>query len=66
MSLTFIGFIAFYFYPITSLMELIILVAFLGLSSGANGILFWSMLPDTIEYGEYILGSAVNPLYMDL
>ena len=56
MSLTFIGFIAFYFYPITSLMELIILVAFLGLSSGANGILFWSMLPDTIEYGEVHTG----------
>lgn len=56
MSLTFIGFITFYFYPITSLMELIILVAFLGLSSGANGILFWSMLPDTIEYGEVHTG----------
>ena len=56
MSMTFIAFMVFYLYPITSLNELLFLVAFLGLGSGANGILFWSMLPDTIEYGEVNTG----------
>jgi GPH family glycoside/pentoside/hexuronide:cation symporter len=36
--------------------ELLVLVALLGLGAGANGILFWSMLPDTIEYGEVKTG----------
>ena len=52
MSITFVGFVCFYLYPITTLKELLILVAFIGLGAGAGGILFWSMLPDTIEYGE--------------
>jgi len=36
--------------------ELLFLVAFIGFGSGAGGILFWSMLPDTIEYGEVHTG----------
>ena len=56
MSITFSAFIAFYFYPIATLSELLVLVALLGLGSGAGGILFWSMLPDTIEYGEVNTG----------
>ena len=56
MSLTFIAFIAFYLYPISTLNELLVLVGLLGLGAGANGILFWSMLPDTIEYGEVNTG----------
>ena len=43
---------SFYIYEIRSLNELLFLVAFIGFGSGAGGILFWSMLPDTIEYGE--------------
>jgi len=56
MSLTFIAFLIFYAYPIATLNELLFLVALLGLGAGANGILFWSMLPDTIEYGEVTTG----------
>ena len=52
MSITFVAFVCFYLYPISTLRELLILVAFIGLGAGAGGILFWSMLPDTIEYGE--------------
>ncbi len=48
-----IGFLAFYFYPTQSLSELLIILAFLGFGNGATGVLFWSMLPDTIEYGEW-------------
>ena len=51
-----IGFLAFYFYPIQSLSELLIILAFLGFGNGATGVLFWSMLPDTIEYGEWKTG----------
>ena len=46
----------FYFYDIKTLNELLFLVAFIGFGSGAGGILFWSMLPDTIEYGEVVTG----------
>ena len=52
MSITLVAFICFYLYPITTLRELLVLVAFIGFGAGAGGILFWSMLPDTIEYGE--------------
>ena len=55
-TLTLLAFIIFYFYQINSLNELLFLVAFIGFGSGAGGILVWSMLPDTIEYGEVLTG----------
>jgi GPH family glycoside/pentoside/hexuronide:cation symporter len=48
--------VSFYLYPISQLNELLVLVGFIGFGSGAGGILFWSMLPDTIEYGEVHTG----------
>ena len=51
-SITLIALMVFYLYEIETLIELLFLVAFIGFGSGAGGILFWSMLPDTIEYGE--------------
>ena len=56
MALLIIGFLVFYFYPITSLNELLLVLGFIGIGNGATGILFWSMLPDTIEYGEWKTG----------
>jgi GPH family glycoside/pentoside/hexuronide:cation symporter len=56
MSILLIGFLIFYLYPIASLNELLIILAFIGIGNGATGILFWSMLPDTIEYGEWKTG----------
>jgi len=55
-SITLTALMVFYIYPITLLNELLVLVAFIGFGSGAGGILFWSMLPDTIEYGEVNTG----------
>ncbi|MBL6900367.1 MAG: MFS transporter [SAR86 cluster bacterium] len=55
-SVTLIALISFYLYPISQLNELLVLVGFIGFGSGAGGILFWSMLPDTIEYGEVHTG----------
>ncbi|MDA7554244.1 MFS transporter [Gammaproteobacteria bacterium] len=55
-SITLIALVSFYVYPISQLNELLILVGFIGFGSGAGGILFWSMLPDTIEYGEVHTG----------
>ena len=55
-SLTIIAFLIFYLYPISTLNELLVLVALIGAGAGAAGILFWSMLPDTIEYGEVETG----------
>ena len=55
-SITLTALMVLYIYPITLLNELLVLVAFIGFGSGAGGILFWSMLPDTIEYGEVHTG----------
>ena len=55
-SITLVAMSLFYFYEINTLNELLSLVAFIGFGSGAGGILFWSMLPDTIEYGEVHTG----------
>ena len=32
------------------------MLGFIGIGNGATGVLFWSMLPDTIEYGEWKTG----------
>ena len=56
MTILLIGFLVFYFYPISSLVELLLLLGFIGIGNGATGVLFWSMLPDTIEYGEWKTG----------
>jgi len=56
MTLLLIGFLIFYFYPISSLNELLLVLGFIGIGNGATGVLFWSMLPDTIEYGEWKTG----------
>jgi GPH family glycoside/pentoside/hexuronide:cation symporter len=55
-SLTLFFLFLFFIYPIQSLVELLIIIALIGAGSGAFGILFWSMLPDTIEYGEVETG----------
>ena len=56
MILLVFSFLFFYLYPIKNLLELLIVLAFLGIGNGATGVLFWSMLPDTIEYGEWKTG----------
>ena len=56
MTLLIIGFLFFYFSPINSLNELLLILGFIGIGNGATGVLFWSMLPDTIEYGEWRTG----------
>ena len=56
MTLLFVGFCIFYLYPIAELNELLFILAFIGFANGATGVLFWSMLPDTIEYGEWKTG----------
>ena len=56
MTLLIIGFLIFYFSPINSLNELLLILGFIGIGNGATGVLFWSMLPDTIEYGEWKTG----------
>ena len=56
MGCLFLGFTLFYFYPIKEFIELLIILIFIGFANGATGVLFWSMLPDTIEYGEWKTG----------
>ncbi|MDA9636437.1 glycoside-pentoside-hexuronide (GPH):cation symporter [SAR86 cluster bacterium] len=56
MTILFSGLIIFYLYPIKGISELLIILGFIGIGNGATGVLFWSMLPDTIEYGEWKTG----------
>lgn len=56
MTIAFLGLLLFFYYPIASLNELLILLALIGVGNGAGGVLFWSMLPDTVEYGEWKSG----------
>ena len=56
MILLVFSFLFFYLYPIKNLLELLTVLMVLGIGNGATGVLFWSMLPDTIEYGEWKTG----------
>ena len=56
MAVLFLGFAIFNYYPIDDLDTLIYILIFIGFGNGATGVLFWSMLPDTIEYGEWKSG----------
>ena len=56
MAILFLGFTTFNYYPIDDLDTLIYILIFIGFGNGATGVLFWSMLPDTIEYGEWKSG----------
>ena len=56
MAVLFLGFTTFNYYPIDDLDTLIYILIFIGFGNCATGVLFWSMLPDTIEYGEWKSG----------
>ena len=56
MAVLFLGFTTFNYYPIDDLDTLIYILIFIGFGNGATGVLFWSMLQDTIEYGEWKSG----------
>ena len=56
MAVLFLGFTIFNYYRIDDLDTLIYILIFIGFGNGATGVLFWSMLPDTIEYGEWKSG----------
>jgi GPH family glycoside/pentoside/hexuronide:cation symporter len=50
------GFLAFYVNPSTDLPIVFAIIAVIALGSSSFGVLFWSMLPDTVEWGEAKLG----------
>ena len=51
-----VGMIALYVVKIAGLYQFIGHMIFITLGSSAFGILFWSMLPDTVEYGQWKTG----------
>jgi len=62
MAILFLGFTTFNYYPIDDLDTLIYILIFIGFGNGATGVLFWSMLPDTIEYGEWKSTETIEAL----
>jgi GPH family glycoside/pentoside/hexuronide:cation symporter len=54
--LAMIGYVAFWIVPADQFALLFAAIACIGLGSSALAVLFWSMLPDTVEYGEWKTG----------
>jgi GPH family glycoside/pentoside/hexuronide:cation symporter len=55
-SIVVVGLLALFLANITSLYQFIGHLFFITLGASAFGVLFWSMLPDTVEYGEWKTG----------
>jgi GPH family glycoside/pentoside/hexuronide:cation symporter len=55
-SIAAIGFLAFYLNPSKELPVVFAIIAVIALGASSFGVLFWSMLPDTVEWGEAKLG----------
>ena len=51
-----IGYICFYFNQSTSIAVTLGFIALIGVGTSAYAIMFWAMLPDTVEYNEWQLG----------
>jgi GPH family glycoside/pentoside/hexuronide:cation symporter len=52
-SIVVVGLLALFMANVTSLYQFIGHLFFITLGASAFGVLFWSMLPDTVEYGEW-------------
>jgi GPH family glycoside/pentoside/hexuronide:cation symporter len=46
------GFLAFYLNPVREVPIVMAIIFFIALGTSGFGVLFWSMLPDTVEWGE--------------
>lgn len=47
-----VGYVGFFFNPTTDLAITLIMIALTGIGGAALAVMFWAMLPDTVEYGE--------------
>ena len=54
--LAMVGYAAFWVVPAGQIALLFVAIACIGLGSSALAVLFWSMLPDTVEFGEWNTG----------
>lgn len=54
------GYLIFWFAPAEQLSLLFGTIAIIGIGGGALPVLFWSMLPDTVEYGELYTGERAE------
>jgi glycoside/pentoside/hexuronide:cation symporter, GPH family len=46
------GYLAFYLNPVPSVSVVMAIIVLIGLGTSSFGVLFWSMLPDTVEWGQ--------------
>lgn len=51
-----LGYAGFFLNPTTDLTITLIMIALTGLGGAALAVMFWAMLPDTVEYGEAMTG----------
>lgn len=50
------GYVGFFINPTTDLTITLIMIALTGIGGAALAVMFWAMLPDTVEYGEAMTG----------
>jgi GPH family glycoside/pentoside/hexuronide:cation symporter len=55
-SIGFIGFIGFFFLADRSLTAAFVTIVLIGLGWASLIVMYWAMLPDTVEYGEFMTG----------
>jgi GPH family glycoside/pentoside/hexuronide:cation symporter len=51
-----VGYAGFFLNPTTDLTITLIMIALTGIGGAALAVMFWAMLPDTVEYGEAMTG----------
>ncbi|MDJ0977305.1 MAG: glycoside-pentoside-hexuronide (GPH):cation symporter [Erythrobacter sp.] len=55
-SIALVGYLVFYFYSGANIVLIMTVICVIGFGVAALPVMYWSMLPDTIEYGEAMLG----------
>lgn len=55
-SIALVGYVGFFLNPTDSVAITLIMVALTGIGGSALAVMFWAMLPDTVEYGEAMTG----------
>ena len=58
--LSLVGYLGFFFNPSSFLPVAFLCIVLIGAGTSAFGVMFWSMLPDTIDHGEWVTGQRAE------
>lgn len=60
LGISLVGFVGFFLNPSSFIFGSFAFIVLIGLGTAAFGVMFWSMLPDTIDHGELITGQRAE------